>query len=268
MSRPKPDRIDAVGFSERVQTDLEGIARVPAWLGIGGEDHGPVGASRVGRVELVDGHRVLGQGAGLVGRDGRHRPERLDGGQLAHDGVAVAHALGSERERQGEDRRQSLGHRGHGDGDREQQGFVEVVDAFDADPGDGQDDRECCDPAGDAVPEVLHAPLERCSFGLDGGEHGGDAAHGRLGPGSGDLDPGEASQRERAGERLLVGATIDGHGLAGEDRLVDLQWLLAGDESICRDAVAGLDPHDIAGHQQRGVEVAQLLIAHHPHVGS
>ena len=45
-------------------------------------------------------HRLVGrQRAGLVGADHRRAAERLDGGQLAHDGVAPGHAVHAERKR-------------------------------------------------------------------------------------------------------------------------------------------------------------------------
>ena len=43
--------------------------------------------------DLAHGHLVLGERAGLVGRDDRRRAERLDGAEMAHDGVPPRHPL-------------------------------------------------------------------------------------------------------------------------------------------------------------------------------
>ena len=178
----------------------------------------------------------------------------------------MAHPLGPERERQGEHRRETFGDGGDRDRDGEQQRFVEAVDALDADAGDSEYHGERGDPACDPMPEVLQAALERGAFGLDCAEHRRDATHRRFGPGAGDLDPGQTAHGERAREDVLAGGSLDRHRLAGQDRLVDLQGLLTVQDAVGGNAITGLDPDQIAGNQHRGVELVEVVVAHHPHL--
>ena len=184
-------------------------------------------------------------------------PSASTADSLRTTALAVAHPLGTERERQGEHRREALGHGGNGDGDGEQEGFVEAVDALDADTGNCEHDGERGDPSGDPMPEVLESALERRAFGLDRTEHRRDAAHRRLGPGAGDLDPGQPAHGERAREHVVAGGALDRHRFAGQDRLVDLEGVFAVQDAVGGNAITGLDPDQVAGNQHRGVELSR-----------
>ena len=61
-----------------------------------------------------------GQRAGLVGRDDRRAPERLDRRQVADDRPPARHPLYADRERDRDDGGQALGHGGHGEADARQ----------------------------------------------------------------------------------------------------------------------------------------------------
>jgi hypothetical protein len=78
---------------------------------------------------VAGGHFIARERAGLVGTDHRDRAERLDGVELAGDGVAPGHALHAERQRDGENGRQAFGNRGDGetDGGEEQLAGGEVM---------------------------------------------------------------------------------------------------------------------------------------------
>ena len=62
---------------------------------------------------MVDGHLVLGEGAGLIGADDARGAKGLDGAQLLHEGVALAHALDGHGEGQRDRGEQSLGDERH-----------------------------------------------------------------------------------------------------------------------------------------------------------
>ena len=259
------DRVVSVGLGVAVEAELERVTGAAVGFGVGSQHHGRERPLRVGRVELADGHGVLGQGAGLVCGDDGDRPQGFDCGELAHDRLAVTHAFGSQRQRQRQHRGQTLGNRGDRDRDREQQRFVEVVDAFDTDTADGQHHRKHGDPAGDAVPEVFHPSLERGFLRDDGAQHGGDTAHRRFRAGAGDLDPAQPPHREGPRVRLVPGGPLDRNRLPGQHRLVDLQGLLACQHPVGGDAVAGFDTHEIAGNQQGRIDLGQMIITHDPH---
>ncbi len=178
--------------------------------------------------------------------------------------MTLAHPLGPERECQGEDRRETFGDGGNRDGDCEQEGFVEAVDALDADTGDREHHGEDGDPSRDSMPEVLESALERSAFGFDRAEHRCDAPHCRFGPGAGDLDPGQTAHRQRAREDLLAGLSLDRHRFTGQDRLVDLQGLFTVQDAVGGNPITGLDPDQVAGNQHRGVELFEVAVTHRP----
>ena len=68
-----------------------------------------------------------------------------------------------------------------------------------------------------------------------------------------------------AGHR--VGRLADRQALAGERRLLDLQGRGQDDPSVGGDPVAGLDQHDVAGHQLPGVDLDRLAVPTHPRDG-
>ena len=79
--------------------------------------------ARAARVDHAYGHLVLRERAGLVGADDGRGAERLDRGELAHDGAALGHALHAEGERDRRDGREPLGD----GGDREAHGLEEEL---------------------------------------------------------------------------------------------------------------------------------------------
>jgi hypothetical protein len=67
-----------------------------------------------GHIEHGRGHAVLGQSSSLIRADHGHRAQGLYCGQLADEGSAPEHPLGTQGESDGHNRRQPFGHRRDG----------------------------------------------------------------------------------------------------------------------------------------------------------
>ena len=224
------------------------------------------------RVHRGHGHRVAGQGAGLVRADHADGAQGLHRGQPADDGVAPGHALHADGQRDGHDRRQALRDRGHGQTHRGQEhlrrGVIAHQDA-EGEAGAGKDQDGGREPAA----ELGHLPQQRRGEPLHPGHQGADAADLGAGPG-GDDDAGALAMGHQ-GARIGHAAAIRQGGLrrqrgdalvhrdrfAGQRRLLDLQSLGPQNPQVRRDLVAGLQLHQVAGHQLRGVHGDQPAAA-------
>ena len=127
-----------------------------------------------------------------------------------------------------EHRWETFGNGGDSDGDGEaQQGLVELVDPLDADPSDGERDGEHGDPAGDAMTEVLHAPLERSVSVSTVANIVAIRPMADSGPVPVmSIQPNPRTARVPEND-LVAGGPFDRHRFTGQHRLVDLQDLLA-----------------------------------------
>ena len=115
------------------QGHLGGIAQPLAFVilgSVGVQGHGreqPVAGFQHGQAEcwgleyLLHRHLVHGQRPRFVGADVGDRAQRFHRRQLADEGVALHEALGAQRQRDGDQRRQGLGQRGNGQRDGHQQ---------------------------------------------------------------------------------------------------------------------------------------------------
>mmetsp|Transcript_24547 Transcript_24547/g.58335 ORF Transcript_24547/g.58335 Transcript_24547/m.58335 type:complete len:638 (+) Transcript_24547:1496-3409(+) len=237
--------------------------------------------------DLDAAHLVGGERPRLVRADDIGAPERLDGRELAHDGVLGGHLARAEREAGGDDRGQALGDRRDGERD----GDLEVVDAALEDGAvhgveevavvDGPDeDADDADDLREHVPELVELLLERrVLLVLAGALHGlldladlgghadvrDDAARDAAHDGGG----GEHDVRLGLHHELVVldvgrrGVLRHALALARELALVDAQ---AGgaelrDARVGRHAVAHLDLDDVAGHQLARADRAHLAVA-------
>ena len=130
-----------------------------------------------GDVDDGDGHPVLGQRAGLVRADDRHRAERLDGGELADERVAAQHPLRADRQREGHDGGQALGDDRHGDADR---GEHQLRQRLAGQRAEGDDEEGDGHPAErELLADAVEPLLQRRLRGGDALQHRGDAARAR-----------------------------------------------------------------------------------------
>ena len=108
--------IDPTLGGRREQRELGGISRAGAsafaQLGVAACGGGRQQLVVIRPPKLAHGHHARGQRAGLVGADDRRAAQRLDRRQPANENVARRHPLDADRQRDGDDRRQALGHGG------------------------------------------------------------------------------------------------------------------------------------------------------------
>ena len=184
--------------------------------------------------EAGDRHGVAGEGAGLVRADHRHRAQRLDGGQLTHDGIAPRHGPHPDGERDGQHGGKPLGDGGHREADDRHKEIAEGEVPHEAAiaqqhrPGDEDD-------AGEPTGEAVHLRQQRRPHGLDARKHPADLPDLRRGAGRGDdacSGPGgdrRSGMQHRAAiaERAVLGhrggALLDGDRLAGQHGFLHLQ---------------------------------------------
>ncbi len=217
-------------------------------------------------------HLVLRQRARLVRADGRDRAQRLDGGHLPRDRVALGHLLHAERERDGDQRGEALGDGGDGepDGGRDQLAPVHAVDEVaEAQHADGED----ADQPGQLRAEPVQLARERGVELVLLRDERGDPAdlgararrddHALRGPGG---DDGAGEQHRGAVADPGVGGDgvhrlLRRHGLAGEGGLVGLEGRRGQQPEVGRDAVARAQPHDVARDEGAGVDDAPGPVA-------
>jgi hypothetical protein len=171
----------SVGASQ--QRDLGGVAdrvTVGGDVGVVAQHRGSPELARVdavGEVDLDHPHLVGGERAGLVRGDHAGAAQGLDGGQAPHQRVLAGHAPHADGEGEGGDRRQTLGHDGHGERDRH------LDDLVDLEPRTAQAGEAAPSPtttSDSARPSRSRPGLERRLHGVGRGGEVGDAAH--LGP--------------------------------------------------------------------------------------
>ena len=224
------------------------------------------------------GHLVLGQRARLVRADDRGRTERLHRRQLAHDGVALDHALHAQRQHDRENGRQPFGHGGHGQRNAQQQRLHQPIKRTDlAHQQDRGDDDDGNDHHADAQ-QLAHAcdlQLERGLFFGRGLHQPGDLAHFRLHGRGGDHGLAAAKGGDRAAKdhidavadagfaadrRDILG---DGLAFARQGRLGHLQRGDIHQAAVGSDGVALLDQQNIAGDQVERGDLLLFAVAQH-----
>ena len=216
-----------------------------------------------GRHDPPDGHFIARQRAGLVGTDHRDRAERLHGRQPADDRIALGHAAHANGQRDGQDGRQALRDRRDGDPDDDHEGFVGAITARQVrERVHGRRDQH--DDDGQLPREAIHLPEQRRFELLDFAEHRADAAELGRRPGT-DRDAHALSGRDQRPRECHRGAIaqrglwgdrgdrfVDGDGLAGEHRFLDAEIAQLDQPQVGGHAIAGLEDHEIAGHDVLG----------------
>ena len=177
MVRAVGARVDPQPAADAHQRDLGRVANlfVPVGRRVRGQDagldeaqvHRVVQVERVGRkahavrVELLHGHAVLGQGAGLIRADDRHAAQRLDRLEVLDNGVLPSHLLGADGQDDGDDRAERLRDGRDGQGHGKHHGVQNAHAAAENrqakdQHADGQDDR------GQPFGELIQADLQGC----------------------------------------------------------------------------------------------------------
>ena len=119
---------------------------------------------------------------------------------------------------------------------------------------------------------------ERRLLGLLSRQHGGDVPHLRTHARGGDQDLAvaagdvgvheghvDAVAQRHVGSDDGLGVLLDGHALAGQRAFLDLQRRRHDHPAVGRHAVAGIDQHDVAGHDLVGGDLDHVAVA--PHLG-
>ena len=199
-----------------------------------------------------DRHPVFGQGAGLVRAENRRRAEGFNGGGAARQNAGARNSPGAHRHEYRQDNRKLFRQHRHPESDAAEK-RVEPV----ASQGPVKQDCENGDPAADQG-EHSHKPGHLClqtgGFGFQRAQRLADLADLADGARRDHLcDPGTAhDQRSRkdvwrifatgatasAGDRIRPDNFSHGHGLAGQQRFVDLQVLAFDNRRICGNAIA------------------------------
>lgn len=230
-----------VGVDDR----LQGGVRPRVRLAEGAEDLSYVRLVGVlERPQLGDVHAALGEGAGLVEADRVDPGQALDRGQLLDQALLAAQPDDADGEGDGGEQDQSLGDHGDDAADRAGDGVVEGVLLHEqladdqADRGRDHHPRDVLEDRGDAGAQL----------GLDEGEAGGllgQLGGVRLTPDLRRLERPAARDHETARHHLVAGALDDRVGLAGEQRLVDLQAVGLHADAVDHDFVAGADLYQV-----------------------
>jgi hypothetical protein len=228
-------------------------------------------------VDGAGGHLIECQRAGFVGADYRRAAESLDCGQLLDDGVTLGHPVHAQGQRHRHHRRQAFGNGGHGQGDGGHRGLDQFIPAHQAHEEhqadhDGGDDRQ---PLAQAIELNLQGGFAFCGLG----QQTGQAPHFGVHPGSGyhgfEAAPGDHGVHEHhvvafcqhRRFRHHIRQLRHGMGFAGQCRFRDLGTVRAQHPGIGRNAVAGFEQQNVAGHQISRLDLLHLTIATHPGAG-
>ncbi len=134
--------------------------------------------SLAGHSDYGHRHAILRERPGLVGADDVDRAERLDGGQLADQGVAAEHSLGPDGQGNRNDGGQPFRHHRHGHADRGQEHRADRLASHHAHEQDQRRHDDARNSQGLADPVQLL--LQGRGLGGDLLNHPGDLA--QLGP--------------------------------------------------------------------------------------
>ena len=228
--------------------------------------------------EYLGRHAVLGERARLVGADGRHRAEGLDGRQPPDERVVAAQGAGAQRQGDGDDGGERLGDRcdreAHG-GQEHQHGGLPLQQARGEHHG-----ADCQGRQREVAPEARQPSLERRpDAGLASQELGDPPDLGRLAGRDDDTEPPPSTDQaalEGEIDALLnrgvdgverSGRLLDAVRLAGQHRLVGEQLGRLHQAQIRGDDVAGLQHDQVSGHDHARLEGQPSAFAQHPSRG-
>ena len=226
-----------------------------------GEPLRRIGDVAIRRPDRRDGEAVHRDRARLVGHDEVHGTERLLGIQPPDQHVAPEQTICTEAQDDREQDGRFLGDRRDRGGDPGEDVLAQRMAAREADAGreddeEDRDDQQDPDEPVELPLEGAPTPFSRCETARDPPEFGflsdrhddrfsAAADHARSGVGN----------RPPAGERgiRVVGrrATLLGHRLPRQDASVEEQSVRSRDPRVRRNDIAGLQQHDVAGHEGR-----------------
>ncbi len=228
----------------------------------GAEGRGYLGGHVPKRLQALDRQRAPGQGAGLVETHDVHSRQPFHGRQLLNQNVALSQAHHADGERHGREEHQAL--RDHPDGPRHRHpqrlshrfGGPELAPHQQDHGGDEGPAHGGEDPV-DAGPQLGADEREAaCLIGQAGSV--------RLLPDPDGAVPAQPGDREAARQALVARLLGDGVGLAGEQRLVDLEVPRLNDLSIDDDLIAGPDLQQVVEHHLADGDLLHPAVTHHP----
>jgi hypothetical protein len=220
-------------------------------------------------------HQVLRQGACLVAANRGGGTQGLDRGQVAHQGIALRHALRRQRQRQGHGRQQPFRHIGDDDADREQ-GVLPGRQAH----GLADEEHRQAHAGGqrrDDARQARDLPLQRRRRLAGGLRQVGDAAE--LGAHACRVNHGLRLSGHHRGsgqhhvlriQRRVLAARFGvarlGQGLAGDRRGIHAQAEGLDQAAVGRNEVAFFQQQDVARHQPGGEHFHDRAAAPHLHL--
>ncbi len=230
------------------------------------------------RPDVAGGHLVLRQGTGLVRADRGGASQGLHGGELADEGVADDHLAHSQREADGDDGGQALGHGGDGEADRGHEHLEDVAALQDThEEHDGTDSQR---RDAEDLPHLRELLLQRRVLGHLLLDHRRDEPDLRVHPRVGDdaSAPAEGGQRAHVGhgepvpERGFLlqgggGILLHRHRLAREGSLLDAEVHRLDEPHVGGHVVARLEQDAVAGHELAGGDGQGLPSPQHPRLG-
>jgi hypothetical protein len=199
-------------------------------------------------------------------------PSVSTAGRFPHQRLPSRHALESDRQRQRDDRGQTLRNGGHGEAHRQQQHLRRLPAAQPLDESDRGDERQAHEQQHAA--ERVEATLERRGSRLDAAEHRSDASdlgtHARRGDERPPLAGGEQGAHvdhvrpvPEVGLRRQPrrGVLVDGLGFAGERGLLRAQAVRVQESRVRGRLVARLELDDVAGNELADVDPRDRPVA-------
>ncbi len=121
------------------------------------------------------------------------------------------------------------------------------------------------DEDGDSLSQPVDAPFERRLARFDARERAGELAHRAALAGAAHDEDQVPARDERSAEELVAVGLVDGHGLAGEERFVHVQGLCPAGHTVRRNAITGLEPQSVAGHDRFGGDRRELAVTEGEH---
>mmetsp|Transcript_9745 Transcript_9745/g.27748 ORF Transcript_9745/g.27748 Transcript_9745/m.27748 type:complete len:714 (+) Transcript_9745:2219-4360(+) len=253
--------------SDGVQ-DLEGWVLGVVHLALGVVAHLVVlllvpGGRHIKNLVVVPGvlhsHTVLGESSRLIGSDDGGTAESLDGLQVLHEHLPVAHSLGGKGQRDGHGGEKALWHVGHDDTDGEDDVLDEGrLSETDSEQGHAKGDRDGRDKQ-DELPDLLVD--WRTLLLLPGGQvsdltHGGvvansdDDTHASSGADDGTVESDVLGFHDWWGLSvhllLDLSRTLLWLSLTGKTGIVDVKLVGADDSDVRRDLVSLVELHEVS----------------------
>ena len=259
---------------------LAGHIAVRVDLRVAAEGHGGGDTLFILAEEVHHGHLVLGQGAGLIRADDLGAAQGLHRGQAADDGVSLGHVGDADGQHHRDHGGKALGYGRHGQGHSHHEGIQYQFKVQSAGPQKLNAENHKADAQhqpGEHLGQLAQLDLQGGLALLGLGQSPGDLAHLGVHAGGGD-DGGAAAVDHGAahvdhvfpvaqgdvflpfGEIDNVNKLGDGHRLAGEGGLLDLQAGALQQAAVRGDRVAGLQQHHVAHHKLLTADDADLAV--------